>query len=204
MASAKDRAVLQSILHPNTPFDEESEDEETEATEEAEGAFDADLLKRATDLEVQGVAWAEAGDLEAALEAFREAILLLPERASAYNNRAQALRLKGNTEGALRDLDTALSLSQGRGPVARQGFVQRGMIRLLRGQEEAARGDFAEASRLGSPFARQQLVRMNPYAALCNQMLSEVMKQLQGPLGPPGGEGGPPGGEGPLPNGTLD
>ncbi|XP_062817318.1 tetratricopeptide repeat protein 36 isoform X2 [Anolis carolinensis] len=195
MASAKDRAVLQSILHPNTPFDEEeSEDEEPDAAGEEEGAFDPDLLKQATDLEVQGVAWAEAGDLEAALEAFGEAILLLPGRASAYNNRAQALRLKGDTEGALRDLEAALSLSGGSGPAARQGFVQRGLIRLWRGQEEAARGDFAEAARLGSPFARQQLVRMNPYAALCNRMLSEVMKQLQGP---------PKREEGPLPNGTL-
>ncbi|KAH0623399.1 hypothetical protein JD844_031672 [Phrynosoma platyrhinos] len=123
------------------------------------------------ELEVQGVSQAEAGDLEKALATFGQAIQLLPERASAYNNRAQALRLKGDVAGALEDLDTALRLSKGTGSVACQGFVQRGLIRRLQGQEEEALGDFEQAARLGSAFARQQLVQMNPYAALCNQML---------------------------------
>lgn len=51
------------------------------------------------DLELQGVSAAESGDVSAALERFGEAIRLLPERASAYNNRAQALRLRGDVAG---------------------------------------------------------------------------------------------------------
>lgn len=42
---------------------------------------------------------AEAGDLGTALERFGQAISLLPERASAYNNRAQARRLQGDVAG---------------------------------------------------------------------------------------------------------
>lgn len=48
---------------------------------------------------MQGVRAAEAGDLHTALERFSEAISLLPERASAYNNRAQARRLQGDVAG---------------------------------------------------------------------------------------------------------
>lgn len=42
---------------------------------------------------------AEAGDLSTAVERFGQAINLLPERASAYNNRAQARRLQGDVAG---------------------------------------------------------------------------------------------------------
>ncbi|XP_020650493.1 tetratricopeptide repeat protein 36 [Pogona vitticeps] len=198
MATAHDRAVLRRIFHPDAPFGElsgESEEEELEGGARADDAFDPQRLEEATRLEMQGVTAAEAGDLDDALESFGRAIELLPERASAYNNRAQAFRLKGDVASALEDLETVLRLSQESGPVARQGFVQRGLIQRLRGREEEARRDFEQAARLGSPFARQQLVRMNPYSALCNQMLSEVMKQLRGRQIPPGeassGVGGP-------------
>lgn len=64
-----------------------------------EDASDPQLLEEASRLELQGVAAAEAGDLDKALQSFGRAIELLPERASAYNNRAQALRLKGDVAG---------------------------------------------------------------------------------------------------------
>ncbi|XP_075765707.1 tetratricopeptide repeat protein 36 isoform X4 [Pelodiscus sinensis] len=84
-------------------------------------------------------------------------------------------------EGALQDLDTALHLSRGTGHVACQCFVQRGLLSLLQGHKDKARLDFEQAAGLGSAFARHQLVLMNPYSALCNQMLSEVMRKLQNP-----------------------
>ncbi|KAM6432326.1 tetratricopeptide repeat protein 36 [Liasis olivaceus] len=178
MATVNDRAVLQTIFHPNVPFDEDLEEDQEKQQATQEEGFDPELLKQATCLEAQGIAAAEGGDLELALEKFNQAIQLLPERASAFNNRAQAFRLGGEVAKALEDLEAALKLSGGAGLVARQGFVQRGMIQRLQGQEEAARRSFEQAASLGSAFARRQLVLMNPYAALCNQMLSEVMKQL--------------------------
>ncbi|XP_070240233.1 tetratricopeptide repeat protein 36 isoform X2 [Bos mutus] len=84
-------------------------------------------------------------------------------------------------EGALEDLERALALSGGRGRTARQGFVQRGLVARLQGRDDDARRDFERAARLGSPFARRQLVLLNPYAALCNRMLADVMGQLRRP-----------------------
>lgn len=64
-----------------------------------DSGFDTGLLKQVKALELQGVSAAEAGDLKGALQLFSQAIEILPRRASAYNNRAQALRLRGDTAG---------------------------------------------------------------------------------------------------------
>ncbi|NXM92290.1 TTC36 protein, partial [Oenanthe oenanthe] len=211
MATANDRAVLQSIFNPSTPFgDIPGLDEEEEDVQDEVEAFPLELLDQVRELELQGVSAAESGDLNTALERFSEAIRLLPERASAYNNRAQALRLRGDvagerrgcgcgcgrspgapgphqclpsSPGALRDLDAAIRLSRGRGRAACQSFVQRGLIHRLQARDEDARRDLEHAARLGSAFARQQLVLLNPYSALCNQMLCEMLGRLRNPDG---------------------
>ncbi|XP_071582877.1 tetratricopeptide repeat protein 36 [Heliangelus exortis] len=181
MATANDRAVLQTIFNPSTPSgDIPRLDEEEDAQEEVE-IFGTEVLEQVRDLELQGISAAESGDVSRALERFSEAICLLPERASGYNNRAQALRLRGDVAGALQDLDTAIRLSRGRGRAASQSLVQRGLIHRLQGHEEEARCDFERAARLGSAFARRQLVLLNPYAALCNQMLCEMLGKLRNP-----------------------
>uniref|UniRef100_A0A8B9U551 Tetratricopeptide repeat protein 36 n=1 Tax=Anas zonorhyncha TaxID=75864 RepID=A0A8B9U551_9AVES len=182
MATANDRAVLQTIFNPSTPFgDIPGLDEEEEDVQEEGETFAPELLEQVRDLELQGVSAAESGDVSTALERFNEAIRLLPERASGYNNRAQALRLKGDVAGALQDLDTAIRLARGCGRAACQSFVQRGLIRRLQARDEDARRDFQRAARLGSAFARQQLVLLNPYSALCNQMLCEMLGRLRNP-----------------------
>lgn len=83
--------------------------------------------------------------------------------------------------GALQDLDQAISLSDGTGRTACQALVQRGLLRRLTCQNDAARADFERAAALGSEFARQQAVVLNPYAALCNKMLAEVINKLRNP-----------------------
>ncbi|XP_036114144.1 tetratricopeptide repeat protein 36 [Molossus molossus] len=185
MGTLNDQAVLQAIFNPDTPFGnvvgldlgEEAEDEEVDEG----GTFPQAQLEQCKALELQGVRAAEAGNLGTALERLGRAIQLLPERASAYNNRAQARRLQGDVAGALEDLERAVALSGGRGRVARQAFVQRGLLARLQGRDDDARGDFERAARLGSPFARRQLVLLNPYAALCNRMLAGVLGQLRRP-----------------------
>ncbi|NXQ27050.1 TTC36 protein, partial [Alaudala cheleensis] len=207
MATANDRAVLQTIFNPSTPFgDIPGLDEEEEDVQDEVEAFSLELLDQARELELQGVSAAESGDVSTALERFTEAIRLLPERASGYNNRAQALRLRGDVTGeqrrcgrsrgapslhqrfpslpgALQDLDAAIRLSRGRGRAACQSLVQRGLIHRLQARDEDARRDFERAARLGSAFARQQLVLLNPYSALCNQMLCEMLGRLRNPDG---------------------
>ncbi|XP_008573159.1 PREDICTED: tetratricopeptide repeat protein 36 [Galeopterus variegatus] len=157
MGTPNDQAVLQAIFNPDTPFGDIvglDLGEEAEKEEDEDGVFPQAQLEQSTALELQGVMAAEAGDLSTALERFGQAICLLPERASAYNNRAQARRLQGDVAGALEDLERAVVLSG---------------------------GDFERAARLGSPFARRQLVLLNPYAALCNRMLADMMGQLRAP-----------------------
>ncbi|KAM9255706.1 tetratricopeptide repeat protein 36 [Cariama cristata] len=187
MATANDRAVLQTIFNPSTPFGDipglDEEEEEAAAAQEEGEAFAPELLEQVRDLELQGVSAAESGDVSTALERFSEAIRLLPERASGYNNRAQALRLRGDVAGALRDLEAAIRLSRGCGRAACQSFVQRALIRRLQAREEDARRDFERAARLGSAFAQRQLVLLNPYSALCNQMLHEMLGRLRNPGG---------------------
>ncbi|XP_061538071.1 tetratricopeptide repeat protein 36 [Phycodurus eques] len=181
MASAHDRAVLQAIFNPNSPFgDVPGLDQEQELMDD-DSPFDEDSLRLVKDLETRAVSAAEVGDLQGALELFSRAVRVLPHRASAYNNRAQALRLQGNTEGALEDLDRAISLSAGRGRTACQALVQRGLLRRLVGRDDEARADFQEAATLGSEFAHRQAVLLNPYAALCNKMLCEVIGKLRNP-----------------------
>ncbi|XP_004636506.1 tetratricopeptide repeat protein 36 isoform X1 [Octodon degus] len=184
MGTPSDQAVLQAIFNPNTPFGDVlgvDLGEGAEQDEDEDAVFPQAQLERCKALELQGVMAAEAGDLSTALESFGQAIGLLPERASAYNNRAQARRLQGDVAGALEDLERAVALSGGRGRAARQGFVQRGLLARLQGRDDDARRDFERAARLGSPFARRQLVLLNPYAALCNRMLADMMGQLRGP-----------------------
>lgn len=83
--------------------------------------------------------------------------------------------------GAVQDLDRAIALSGKTGRSACQALVQRGLLRRLACQNDEARADFERAAALGSEFARQQAVLLNPYAALCNKMLSEVINKLRNP-----------------------
>ena len=64
-----------------------------------DGVFPRAQLEQSKALELQGVMAAEAGDLSTALERFGQAINLLPEKASAYSNRAQARLLQGDVAG---------------------------------------------------------------------------------------------------------
>jgi hypothetical protein len=80
---------------------------------------------------------------------------------------------------ALDDLKSAIELSQKfkDNRVLALALVQRGTISRLQGRNDDALDDFKMAASIGNSFARQQTVAMNPYAALCNQALSEIMRK---------------------------
>ncbi len=80
---------------------------------------------------------------------------------------------------ALNDLNTAINISQGKGRAACQAYCQRGLINLRNHAPDTAKADFETAAKLGSEFAKAQLVQMNPYAALCNKLLKQVFTKLQ-------------------------
>ena len=58
---------------------------------------------------------------------------------------------------------------------------KRAMIKKFHGLEEEALQDFKAAAALGSQFAQAEVTKANPMAALCNQMLSRMMAELNGP-----------------------
>lgn len=53
------------------------------------------------------------------------------------------------------------------------------MIHRLEGRDDEAKVDFEKAAKLGSAFAKSALASMNPYAAMCNQMLKNVFNALE-------------------------
>uniref|UniRef100_A0A6V7J479 Tetratricopeptide repeat protein 36 n=1 Tax=Bracon brevicornis TaxID=1563983 RepID=A0A6V7J479_9HYME len=75
---------------------------------------------------------------------------------------------------ALKDLNEAIRMTNGKGKVAGKALSQRGLLHRLAGNEDLAKDDFEEAAKNGSSFARSQLVHLNPYAAMCNAMLKEI------------------------------
>ena len=85
----------------------------------------------------------------------------------------------GEKDLASPDLDKALDLCGSKGQVAGQAFTQRALIHKLNGDNDAALEDFKKAARLGNSFAKSQVAEMNPYAALCNQMLTEAISKLR-------------------------
>jgi len=193
MTSTNDKAVLNCIFNPFEPsandYVEQNEDTPSSclgATTQGNTIQDDSTVTReeeeeAIKLEVKGIESAEANDLVVAINYFDSAIKIAPQRASCYNNRAQAKRMNQDTQGALEDLNKAIELSGGRGLVARQALCQRACIQYLEGRTEEAHQDFTQAASLGSQFAKTMAIKTNPYAALCNSMLKDMIQSLMCP-----------------------
>ncbi|XP_069683675.1 tetratricopeptide repeat protein 36 [Periplaneta americana] len=177
MSSEQDRAILNCIFNPLLPVGECVYDEELPS--DLQDVEDIPNVEVAKSLEIEGVKAAESGDLDTAVGIFTRAISVAPKWASGYNNRAQVYRLKGNTPAAVADLNEAINLSGAKGKSGCQALCQRGIMHRKDGNDDLARKDFEVAAKLGSQFAKMQLVELNPYAALCNQMLHDVMTKLQ-------------------------
>ena len=121
-----------------------------------------------------------------------QAIEVLPNNPAGYNDKGQILRILRRDPEALESLDMAIKLSNGLGTVAAQAYTQRALMRKYAEKNEEALADFQAAANLGtssrakskakfclgSMFARQQAVKLNPYAALCNSMLKRMMNEI--------------------------
>ena len=99
-------------------------------------------------------------------------------RCLIYLSTSSLSYFSGDNESALEDLEKAISLSGGQGFVASQAFVQRALLYMLNKDTDKASEDFKSAANLGNIFAKKQLTAMNPYAAMCNRMLSEVFSRV--------------------------
>ena len=180
MSNPHDRQILNSVVNPLLPlgegvFDDDRVLPDTLQDEEPDSA----AVKRSKALEKKAVLSCEEGRLSEALALLTEAVSVAPERPSPFNNRAQVYRLQGDTDLALKDLESAIELSGGRGRSACQAFCQRGLILRRDGRDDEALADFRKSADLGSDFAKSLLVQLNPYAAMCNKMLKNVFKALE-------------------------
>lgn len=102
------------------------------------------VLIQLQQLEHEAVAAAESEDLDAALQILTKAVELCPKYGSAYNNRAQVQRLKGNTQAALADIE--LAIQYGGTSTLKQAYTQRAILHKAAGNTEAADADFAQGS----------------------------------------------------------
>lgn len=57
--------------------------------------------------------------------------------------------------------------------------MQRGALHRLGRRDGDARADFQKAAAMGNIMAKSELVALNPYAAMCNQMMTEVLAKAK-------------------------
>ncbi|XP_055383646.1 tetratricopeptide repeat protein 36 homolog [Condylostylus longicornis] len=182
--SKKDKEVLDSVFNPYQIggevgpigiFNAEITDDIIDPIEE-----NTPEIEKSKTLEIEAVKLAEDGKIDKSLELFNNAIEYGSQRPTLYNNRAQSYRLKGDDKSAFNDLNKAIQLSSDFNykRTACLAYCQRGILHRKYKNIDEARHDFEEAAKLGSKFAKTQLVEINPYAALCNQMLREAFQKL--------------------------
>ncbi|XP_030745224.1 tetratricopeptide repeat protein 36 homolog [Sitophilus oryzae] len=174
--SDHDKAVLNCIFNPNLPIGE-AEITNNVDIQDSEECTAKNLETK--QMELEAIQLAEQGKLQEAIKLVNSAIDATPNRPSLYNNRAHILQYLRQFDDALNDLTTAISLcTDQHKKTLSQAYTQRGILYKRNNKIELAKEDFENAARLGNKFAKSQLIELNPYAALCNQMLKQVMDQL--------------------------
>jgi len=113
-----------------------------------------------------------------------------PSYASAHNNRAQVLQLERGpdfTARAMAACDAAIlhANAAGERTVLAQAYTQRGLLHRTLDHAEEALADLERGAKLGNAFAKTEAVRLNPYAALCNQYLQAALDKHWSGLGAP-------------------
>ncbi len=130
--------------------------------------------------EKAAIAIAESGDYDNAVNLLTDLHIKCPYHPSPLNNRAQVYRLQFKDDLAMHDLNAAVALPDASHypNVMRQVYSQRAWLFLRKIDMEQAQTDFKCAKDLGLADADKMIARCNPYAAMCNAMLAEVMQKL--------------------------
>ncbi|KAJ2688280.1 hypothetical protein IWW39_002324 [Coemansia spiralis] len=120
------------------------------------------------------------GNLQGAISQLSQIIQDCPSYASAYNNRAQALRLDGADPSAvLTDLDSAIRYAQDDKTLG-QAYTQKGIVlKAIEADQDDVFNCFAQGAKCGNEVARLAMAKENPYAKMCGKIVSEAMRQLR-------------------------
>eukprot|EP00043_Microstomoeca_roanoka_P008293 m.79898 g.79898 ORF g.79898 m.79898 type:complete len:212 (-) comp14187_c1_seq1:189-824(-) len=170
--------VLDAIFNPNMPFGSANQAAELKGPGDDVEVTEEELNLRKE--EAAAIKLAEAGRLDEALEAFTALVEKNPTRASSYNNRAQLHQLKGNKDAAMNDLNFAIDKCILTTAIAQAAYAQRAVLKRVLNDVEGARKDFEMAGKYGNAWARHEAVKLNPYAAMCNQMLKQAVDAMSG------------------------
>ncbi|KAJ8959038.1 hypothetical protein NQ318_022293 [Aromia moschata] len=175
--SEHDKAVLNCVFNPHLPLEEAILQPQEELNDEEENTPE---IQCASSLEIEAIALAERGNLSEALNVINSAVEMAPKKPSLYNNRAYIFQYLRKFQDALEDVTAAINLaSEKHRKTLCQAHCQRGVLRRKFNNLDLAREDFEIAAKMGNQFAKAQLVELNPYAALCNQMLRQVTDALK-------------------------
>lgn len=173
---ASDNAILNFMFNPNLPLEDVAATE-VELKDEEILSDNENITKK---MELEAIQLAENGDLAKAFDVISQAIQIAPSKPSLYSNRAHILQYMGKCEAAMDDVNMAIKhCTDKHKKTSSLAHCQRGILNKKFGKNELAKTDFEVAAELGNKFAKKQLVELNPYAALCNQMLRQVMDKLQ-------------------------
>ncbi len=116
---------------------------------EAVGHFNQALATADSDANAhfgKGLALYETRDLDGSIRSLGDALRLNPRMLLALSQRAQALADKGDSAGALKDADTAVSIAEGDDRV--RALTQRGRLRTAAKSSDGAVADCTEATAL--------------------------------------------------------
>ncbi|KAJ3265552.1 Tetratricopeptide repeat protein 36 [Chytriomyces hyalinus] len=137
------------------------------------------LLQQLKAIEEEAVQAAETEkDLQKAFDTLSNCFILWPTYASAYNNRAQVLRLLGRNEEAQKDLDLAIEYGDGNPALLKQAYTQRAVVKKALGDLDGSDRDFGMGAKYGNDVAKA-MVKENPYAKMCSAIVTEVMAKYQ-------------------------
>ena len=110
----------------------------------------------------RGVAYANLGHHQRAIEDHNEAIRLQPDDALAYNNRGGAYKDLGRYQRAIEDYNEAIRLR----PDYADAYRNRGIVYTNLGHHQRAIGDYNEAIRLRPDYALAYINRGSAYRDL--------------------------------------
>lgn len=172
MLTTRDNNVLETILNST-----DGEINLITITGEEEEQIDNGLLCRAKQLENEAVQMVQGQDVsievyQRAIKLLDNAIEMVPRYGSLYNNRAQMKRLQGKFKEAFQDVEKAIEF--GDSSVLKQAYMQRAILHKQNNNQMLADLDFKKAASFGNLLAKST-VKENPYAKMCNQMLTQVM-----------------------------
>jgi tetratricopeptide (TPR) repeat protein len=154
--AARQAATLQKTAAARAPRVEQEELTAQQCFERGVNAADlaekVRLFTEAIDLQPdfadaftnRGLARAERGDLDGALEDYNQSIALKSNSYVAFNNRGNALADLGDSDGALADYDQAIELNPDYAPA----YYNRGTLRRQTGDLDGSFADLDDAIRL--------------------------------------------------------